>query len=155
MNRLTMLIIWVAVLVACSTEAFAYQKAEGPATKTASKDEKPLAIEFITAEQLKTKIAANEPVVIIDMRAPSAFQLSDKKIKGAIFTKFRKVTSRFRDVPLDKEVVIYCACPSDELAVLGAEELQRAGFKRVRALKGGWQAWLQAGGQVQAKPKTP
>ena len=155
MRCLKMLTIIVAVLAFCSTEAFACQKADVPATKAAANGEKPLPVEFITADQLKTKIAANEPVVIIDMRAPSSFQQSDKKIKGAIFTKFRKVASRFRDVPYDKEIVIYCSCPDDELAILGGQELQRAGYKHVRALKGGWQAWLQAGGQVQAKPRLP
>jgi rhodanese-related sulfurtransferase len=155
MNWLKMLTTWALVLAACSTEAYAYQKVDQPATKPVAKDEKPLPIEFITADQLKTKIAANEPVVIIDLRSPSSFQQSDKRIKGAIFTKYRKVASRFRNEPRDKEVVIYCACPADELAVLGAEELQRAGFKRVRALKGGWQAWLQAGGQVQPKRRLP
>ena len=152
MNCLKMLTVLLAV---CSTGAFAYQKADVPATKTAGKSDKPVPIEFMTVEQLKTKIAANEPILVIDLRAPSSYQQSDKKIKGAIFTKFRKVTSRFRDVPLDKEIVLYCACPDDELSVLGAQELQKAGYKHVRALKGGWQAWIQGGGQVQEKRKTP
>ena len=149
------LTILVAVLAACSTEAFASPKVNQPATKAIAKDEKQIPIEFITADQLKTKIAANEPIIIVDLRAPSSFQQSDKKIKGAIYTKLRRVAHRLRSEPRDKEVVVYCACPADESAVLGAEELQRAGFKRVRALKGGWQAWLQAGGQVDAKARTP
>jgi 3-mercaptopyruvate sulfurtransferase SseA len=55
---------------------------------------------------------------------------------------------------LRREIVTYCACPSDEIAVRRAQVFMEAGFKRVRVLKGGWQAWLKAGGPVESKPKV-
>jgi rhodanese-related sulfurtransferase len=146
--------ILAAVLAACETMAFAYQKVDEPGIKPQSKQEQLVQIEFITPEELETKIAKNEPVAIVDLRSQSSYEQSDKKIKGSIFTRVRKVASRLREIPRDREVITYCACPADEAAILAARELLNSGFKRVRVLKGGWNAWLQAGGQVQPKSRV-
>jgi len=120
---------------------------------------KPPEIDRITAEELKAKLAKNEAVTIVDMRAIDSFVQSNDKIKGAIHMKARRLHYRlsfspFKELPRDSEIVTYCACPSDEIAVRGAQVFMEAGFKRVRVLKGGWQAWLKAGGQVESKPKV-
>lgn len=148
-NRIAVVL---AALGACGTIAFAYQKPDAPQEKPQGKQDQSTAVEFITAEELKAKIAKNEPLAILDLRAESAYSQSDKTIKGSLHTKVRKVVTRLRDAPRDKEVVTYCACPSDEAAVIAARSLLASGFKRVRVLKGGWNAWLQAGGQVQPRP---
>jgi rhodanese-related sulfurtransferase len=115
-------------------------------------------IEFITADELKVKIARNDPVTIIDVRSSSAFSESDDKIKGAVRAKLRRLKSRLafpplKNVPRESEVVTYCACPSDEASTRAAQILLTAGFKRVRVLKNGWQAWLKVNGQVQPRPR--
>jgi rhodanese-related sulfurtransferase len=116
-------------------------------------------IERITVEELKAKLAKNEAVTIVDLRAIDNFAQSNDKIKGAIHMKARRLRYRlsfapFKDLPRDREIVTYCACSSDEIAIRGAQVILEAGFKRVRVLKGGWQAWLKAGGPVESKPKV-
>jgi rhodanese-related sulfurtransferase len=116
-------------------------------------------IERITVEELKAKLAKNEAVTIVDLRAVDNFVQSVDKIKGAIHLKARRLRYRlsfapFKDLPRDREIVTYCACASDEIAIRGAQVIMEAGFTRVRVLKGGWQAWLKAGGQVESKPKV-
>ena len=141
--------------------AVANVRASAVQTPTQSKPDQPKVpeIERITAEELKAKLDKNEPVTIIDLRAIDAFVNSPNKIKGAIHVKERRLRYRlsfspFKDIPRDREVVTYCACASDEISVRAAQVLLDAGFKRVRALKGGWQAWLKVGGQVDSKPKV-
>lgn len=117
------------------------------------------AIEFMTAEELKAKVARNEPVTIIDVRATSSYVDSDNTIKGAIHVKLRRLKARLafpplKDVPRESEVVTYCACPNDEASVRAAQILVDAGFKRVRTLKGGWRMWLKMNGQVEPRPKA-
>jgi len=142
------MVVLVVGLVACGSLGLTY-------TQTDQKKPEPVVpVEFITAQELKAKMANNEPVFIVDLRGPSVFAQSDKTIKGSVHTKVRKVASRLREVPRDREVVTYCACPADEAALIGARSLLANGFKKVRVLKGGWNAWLEAGGQVKAKPKT-
>jgi rhodanese-related sulfurtransferase len=118
----------------------------------------PPQVQFVTAEELKSKLARNEPVTVLDVRSSSDFGGSENKIKGSIHVKLRKLHSRLALPPLknvarDSEVVTYCACPNDEASIRAAQELMTAGFKRVRALKGGWVAWKKTNGQVETRPR--
>ena len=144
----------LSVLAAFNAAGFAYQKVPLPAAKPRSKQEQPVKVEFIAPEELKSRIAKDEPLAILDLRSQSSYEQSDKTIKGSLHTKVRKVVIRMRDAPRDREVITYCACPDDEAAILAARSLLSSGFQRVRVLKGGWSAWLQAGGQMQSKRKA-
>jgi rhodanese-related sulfurtransferase len=149
-NRIDVLVVLVAI-AACGNLAFAFQKPDVSGTKVQGKQEQLVPVEFITAEELKTKITKKESLAILDLRSESSFSQGDKTIKGSLHTKVRKVAIRLRDAPRDKEVITYCACPSDEAATIAARLLLANGFKRVRVLKGGWNAWLQAGGPVEPR----
>lgn len=107
-------------------------------------------IERITVDELKAKISKGERPVIIDVRGGD-YETSTTRILGAIRIAPAELQSRLADIPRDREVVTYCACSTDGGAVKAAETLLANGFKRVRALKGGWNAWNQAGGQVESK----
>jgi rhodanese-related sulfurtransferase len=115
-------------------------------------------IETITVEELKAKLAGNQPVTIIDVRSSEGFAASSSTIKGSIHFKLRKLKSRLffpslRDLPKDREIVTYCACPKDHSSISAAQVLQASGFKRVKVLQGGWHEWLRAGGPVEPKTK--
>jgi rhodanese-related sulfurtransferase len=119
----------------------------------------PPAVDTITAEELKIKLAGNQPVTIIDVRSPQGYAASTTTIKGAIHFKVRKLKSRLKyaplkDLPKDREIVTYCACPNDESSITAAQVLQASGFKRVRVLQGGWSEWLRAKGPVEPRAKS-
>ncbi|HKY29059.1 MAG TPA: rhodanese-like domain-containing protein [Pyrinomonadaceae bacterium] len=140
----------VVLLVSCAV-ATGHAWAQGGSAQS---------ISFISADELKKKLSRNEPVTVIDVRSSTAFSESQDKIKGAIRVKLRKLKSRLaipplKNVPRDSEVITYCACPSDDAAMRAAQILSEAGFKRVRALKDGWQGWLQAKGQLEPRPRLP
>src|SRR5262245_15846356 len=116
-------------------------------------------IAHISAEDLKARLAKNEPVTIIDLRASATYYDDPNKIKGAIRIKERRLRYRlsfptFKDLPRNRLIVTYCACPSDEISTRAAKVIMEAGFNNVRVLKGGWQAWLKSNGQLEAKPKV-
>ena len=115
-------------------------------------------ISFITAEELKTKLASNAPVTIIDVRSSEGYAASATTIKGALHFKARKLKSRLsyaplKDLPRDREIVTYCACPKDQSSISAAQVLQASGFTRVRVLQGGWHEWLKANGPVEPKAR--
>jgi rhodanese-related sulfurtransferase len=127
-------------------------------TQTKSDQPKAPEIESITAEELKAKVVKKEPVTIIDVRASDAYVSSENRIEGAIFVRFRRLRARLaqpplKDVPRDREVVTYCACPNEETSIRAAQVFLEAGFQRVRVLKGGWQAWLKVSGQTEPRSK--
>ena len=110
-------------------------------------------INFITAEELKAKLSKNVPVIIIDVRSADSLN-ADNKIKGAYYVKLRRLKYRLsfpplKDVPRDRNVVTYCACPNDEASVRAAQILRDSGFKNVQVLKGGWVVWKKANGQIE------
>lgn len=130
----------------------------GVSAQAGTDQPKPPATDFVSAQELKAKLARNEPVTIIDVRATDTYAGSDGIIKGAIHVKSRRLRARLalpplRDVPRDSEVVTYCACPNDEASIRAAQTLSAAGFRRARVLKGGWRGWLDARGQVEPKPQ--
>jgi len=115
-------------------------------------------VNMITAEELKTKVTNNHPVTIIDVRSSEGYASSTTTVKGAVHFKVRKLKSRLayaplKDLPKDREIVTYCACPKDESSIAAAQVLQSGGFTRVRVLQGGWTEWLRIDGPTQPKPK--
>jgi rhodanese-related sulfurtransferase len=116
------------------------------------------AVNMITAEELKTKVANNHPVTIIDVRSSEGYASSTTTVKGAVHFKVRKLKSRLafpplKDLPKDREIVTYCACPKDQSSIAAAQVLQSSGFTRVKVLQGGWTEWLRINGPTQPKPK--
>jgi rhodanese-related sulfurtransferase len=116
-------------------------------------------VEMISAEELKAKVASNHPVTIIDVRSSEGYAASTTTVKGAIHFKLRKLKSRLiypplKDLPKDREIVTYCACPKDQSSIVAAQILQAGGFKRVRVLQGGWTEWQRVSGPVEPRSKT-
>src|SRR6185369_10601915 len=138
---------WILALVVIGLAAIAAQAQADPA------------VQMISTEELKAKVAANQPVTLIDVRSSEGYANSNNTMKGSIHFKLRKLKSRLafpplKDLPKDREIVTYCACPNDESSIEAAQILQASGFKRVSVLKGGWQSWLKANGPVEPRTKT-
>ena len=116
-------------------------------------------VDMISVDELKAKMNGNQTLTIIDVRGSESYASATTTIKGAIHFKVRKLKSRLAypplsNVPKDREIVTYCACPKDEASIQAAQILQASGFKRVRVLQGGWQEWLRANGPVEPRTKT-
>jgi rhodanese-related sulfurtransferase len=48
----------------------------------------------------------------------------------------------------EQEIIVCCACPNEASAAVAAKHLKQAGFKKIRPLLGGIDAWVQAGQPV-------
>jgi rhodanese-related sulfurtransferase len=59
------------------------------------------------------------------------------------------------EIPGDRDIVLYCTCPSEETSAKVAMELRRLGVSRVRPLRGGLQGWKDAGYPLEAVLVTP
>jgi predicted sulfurtransferase len=75
---------------------------------TVIKPEEPQEAERITVEELKERIAKHQPVFVIDSRSQGSYESSDTKIKGAVRIPSSEVGTRLKEIPRDKEIVIYC-----------------------------------------------
>ena len=69
-------------------------------------------------------------------------------IPGAMMLDLDAI-ARSDDFPDDRDIVLYCSCPNEESARRGAQLLMRKGYRRVRPLVGGIDAWSAAGHPIE------
>jgi membrane protein DedA with SNARE-associated domain/rhodanese-related sulfurtransferase len=80
---------------------------------------------------------------IVDIRSPASQQTG--RIPGALAISHKEINTFVFDAPIDQEVIVYCACPNEASAALVAKQLMQRGYKKVRPLSGGIDAWIAAG----------
>ena len=90
--------------------------------------------------------------LIVDVRSPTAVQLEPRRIPGALHIPLTDVQQHLRDLPRDRDIISYCTCPNEASAAQVAKILMDNGFKRVRPLHGGLDAWIAAGYTVDTVP---
>jgi len=109
---------------------------------------KQLRMDRVSVEELRTLMDESKVEAIVDVRSP-LMQAATGRIPGARAIDMRKIAEGFEGVATDGEVVVYCACPNEATAVKVAQALRKVGFKRIRPLYGGIDAWIEAGNAVE------
>jgi rhodanese-related sulfurtransferase len=110
----------------------------------------------IDVSALYDLIQAGARPTIIDVRSPTARALEPRWIPGAIHVPVDAMAQHIADLPKDREIVVYCTCPSEASAARVAKVLINHGFKLVRPLYGGLDAWIAAGYAVETQSEqTP
>jgi membrane protein DedA with SNARE-associated domain/rhodanese-related sulfurtransferase len=82
---------------------------------------------------------------IVDLRHPLDVLTDPLVLPGALRIGPEELKQRREMLPHDRDVVLYCTCPSEETSAKVALELRRMGVQRVRPLRGGLQGWKDAG----------
>jgi len=106
----------------------------------------------IGVSDLYELIEAGAAPVIIDVRSPTARALEPRFIPGALQVSVPDIAQALKELPRDREIILYCTCPSEASAAQVAKILMNHGFKRVRPLQGGLDAWINAGYAVVCNP---
>lgn len=109
----------------------------------------------ITVEELRQQIEDGAAPVIVDVRSASAQTLELRRIPGALHVPVQDAARHLRELPRDREIILYCTCPNEASAAKVARLLMNSGFARVRPLKGGLEAWIDAGYSVEAIAPPP
>ena len=82
---------------------------------------------------------------IVDLRHPLDVLTDPWVLHGALRIGPEELRLRRELIPHDRDVVLYCTCPSEETSAKVAMDLRRMGVQRVRPLRGGLQGWKDAG----------
>ena len=107
-----------------------------------------LRMDRITVSELRQLIDDGRELVILDVR-PKHIRAQDGMIPGAISAHPTDIDPIVKSYARDAEIIVYCACPNEELAATAANHLKQAGFKKIRPLLGGIEAWVQAGHPIE------
>jgi membrane protein DedA with SNARE-associated domain/rhodanese-related sulfurtransferase len=111
---------------------------------------KELAAARIEPEELKSWLDEGEDVFIVDLRHPLELVKDPVTLAGAQHFAPDSLTRRNQEIPRDREIVLFCSCPSEATAAKTARTLQRLGLDRVRPLRGGLDAWRERGYPLEA-----
>ena len=82
----------------------------------------------VSVDALGELIDRGEPPLIIDVRTPAA--RDEGRIPGALTALGDMQVAQLLAHPKDALVVVYCACPNDASAVMGARKLLERGYRR-------------------------
>jgi rhodanese-related sulfurtransferase len=106
----------------------------------------------IGVDELHALMHGSAPPTILDVRSPIAQGLQTRRIPGALHMPLHEVGARSVTLPRDREIILYCSCPNEASAAQAAHVLMRRGFRKVRPLFGGLDAWIAAGYAVEDVP---
>jgi membrane protein DedA with SNARE-associated domain/rhodanese-related sulfurtransferase len=100
-----------------------------------------LRIARITPDELKHLLDAGHEPVVVDLRQPLDRQANPYSIPGALWMAVEDLEQRHHEIPRDRDVILFCACPNEVTAARMALLLKKNGITRVRPLAGGVEAW--------------
>ena len=105
----------------------------------------------VSVDELNDLLAEGAPPLIVDVRSLSSQKRG--RIPGAVWVDSHAFDESLRARGLNdrigQEVIVYCDCPNEASARDVAKKLMRVGFKRVRPLGGGIDAWIERGYSVE------
>jgi membrane protein DedA with SNARE-associated domain/rhodanese-related sulfurtransferase len=96
-------------------------------------------------EDLKAELDSGEPVYIVDLRHPLELLADPFTLPGAVHFSPDTLAARHGEIPRDRDVVLFCTCPSEATAAKTAMTLHKLGIDRVRPLRGGYDEWKRLG----------
>jgi len=100
----------------------------------------------ITPAEVKKKMDAHEPFILIDVREPHEYQICH--IPGSKLIPLGEVPKRMNELNSADEIVVHCK--SGMRSAKAVDLLMKSGFRKIHNLKGGILAWSD-----QVDPSVP
>jgi membrane protein DedA with SNARE-associated domain/rhodanese-related sulfurtransferase len=100
-----------------------------------------LRIARIMPDELKKMLDDGHDVTIVDLRQSLEIEVDPYTIPGAVRMAVEELETRHHEIPRDRDVVLFCACPNEVTSAQMAILLKKNGIIRVRPLVGGVDAW--------------
>jgi len=93
----------------------------------------------ITPAQLKERLDRGDRVTIIDVREPHEWQIANLENYGSILIPLGQFAGRVNELNPEDEIVVHCKMGGRSAKAY--EVMKKAGFKKIKNLKGGILAW--------------
>lgn len=117
---------------------------EGGMAALASRPEVLDHLHRLTCSELSSDLSAAPGPLLLDVRSDS--EAATGSIQGSRRVPLHTLEERWRDLPRDQRIVVYCA--SGYRSTMAASILRRRGFDRVDDLIGGYGGWVQTVGMT-------
>jgi cytochrome c oxidase cbb3-type subunit III len=106
--------------------------------------------DFIPVDTVKKEVDRGAALVIIDARAAGDYAIMH--VAGAVSVPFYTVNDYAAQIPKDRWILTYCACPH-AASVKARDALRALGYKRVAVLDEGINVWRDRGYPVRGGSK--
>ncbi|MBP0592021.1 DedA family protein/thiosulfate sulfurtransferase GlpE [Paraburkholderia sp. LEh10] len=110
--------------------------------------QRPLSFAPVSPEQLDAMMRADKPPLVLDARPDEVKRQAPQRIPGALPLDIHS-PGTVDAALLARDVVVYCVCADDVTAKTLSQQMRDKGFTRVRALRGGLDAWERRGYTVE------
>jgi membrane protein DedA with SNARE-associated domain/rhodanese-related sulfurtransferase len=100
-----------------------------------------LRVARITPTELKQLMDNGHESLVVDLRGALDHVADPYTIPGAMRIAAEELERRHHEIPRDRDIILFCACPNEATAARMALVLKRKGITRVRPLAGGVDAW--------------
>jgi sulfur-carrier protein adenylyltransferase/sulfurtransferase len=101
----------------------------------------PQTVAELTPTELKQRLDRGDELVLIDVREPFEWNISNLEPHGARLIPLGEIIERRAELPADADVVVYCRSGSRSASVV--RQLHAYGLQRLWNLKGGINAWAR------------
>lgn len=140
----------VIVLVSCKPGGSGHASPTGSGTPAdAESVGKGDDVRLLSVGEVRDMLEKGE-VLLVDVRTEQ--QYGEGHIKGALSLPKEDIKVRLRELPEDKLIVYYCACPAEHLSIAAALDMRRLGRQNVAALVGGLRSWIKEGLPTESSP---
>lgn len=99
-----------------------------------------------SVQEAMTLIRDDSRTVIIDIRSSAEVCLG--YLRGARFVPLGLIEGESNKLTPDREAPVLVYCAAGDRSIEAADRLRRMGFKNARSIAGGYNAWLNADGEV-------
>jgi rhodanese-related sulfurtransferase len=113
------------------------------------RDRRELERHTITPEALSALLASNQRVSVFDVRQPLDLLGDPVIIPGAQWFAPEEVRANPSRLPKERDLIVYCTCPSDRTSRTILHRALAMGFVRIKLLKGGLDGWRKNGFPVE------
>jgi rhodanese-related sulfurtransferase len=103
----------------------------------------------ISPQGLKNEIDRQTPLTIIDVRHPLDLLSNPLTIPNALRIPLERIDTQASTIPREHKIVIYCTCPNQASSSRALQLLLGYGFRQLRVLEGGFQAWRESGFEIE------
>lgn len=99
----------------------------------------------IEPSELKKMMDRGDNPFIVDLRHPLDILPDPRILPGAVRFLPSELIARNSEIPRDRDIILYCTCPSEATSAKLALTLRRFGVDRIRPLRGGFDRWKVEG----------
>jgi len=130
--------------------AFMYQTVFVSQKNTAYEKLVSVPLTEISSYQLLQKISnGDKDFIIVDVRNKDAYDLGH--IKGAVSMPLADIPLKYRELPKDKDIIVYCWSRECMLGPKASATLAMLGLTNIKELRIGWCEWSERGYQIDGK----